>query len=181
MQMYNSPYSSCFQCAKTIYRTEGVWAFYRSYTTQLTMNIPFQAVHFMTYEFMQDMLNKSRTYDPKSHMISGAIAGATAAAATMPLDVCKTLLNTQETCARTHLSYVEGMASAFRTVYEFQGFRGYFRGLQARMIFQMPATALSWSVYEFFKYVLTQRQVEEERRTAVNNISTNIPVTESAR
>ncbi|VDM71363.1 unnamed protein product [Strongylus vulgaris] len=26
--------------------------------------------------------------------------------------------------------------------------------MQARVVFQMPATALSWSVYELFKYVL---------------------------
>ncbi|VDL80747.1 unnamed protein product [Nippostrongylus brasiliensis] len=26
--------------------------------------------------------------------------------------------------------------------------------MQARVIFQVPATALSWSVYELFKYVL---------------------------
>lgn len=35
------------------------------------MNIPFQAVHFMTYEFGQQNLNPTRSYDPASHMLSG--------------------------------------------------------------------------------------------------------------
>lgn len=149
-------------CAGTILKQEGVFAFYRSYTTQLTMNVPFQSVHFMTYELLQDFLNHERKYNPMTHVISGATAGAVAATITMPLDVCKTLLNTQERCTRTHASYINGMVSAFRTVYEFQGLPGFFKGLSARVIFQMPATAISWSVYEGFKYIITKKQAVGE-------------------
>lgn len=126
------------------------------------MNIPFQAVHFMTYEIMQNRLNPNRKYDPMSHGVSGAVAGASAAIVTMPLDVCKTLLNTQEHCARRSGSSVNGMMEAFRLVYEFQGFTGYFRGVQARILFQMPATAISWSVYEFFKFLLTEKSKKDD-------------------
>lgn len=171
MQMFDSPYKSCSNCIKVIYKEEGVMAFYRSFTTQLTMNIPFQCIHFMTYEVMQDIMNKNRGYDPSSHMISGAIAGAAAAVATMPLDVCKTLLNTQECCSRSRVSYVNGMTSAFRLVYEYQGLQGYFKGVQARVIFQMPATGISWSVYELFKYLLTQRQNMEDKYPRVNGLT----------
>ncbi|CAI8016978.1 Mitoferrin-1 [Geodia barretti] len=41
MQMYSSPYRGVFHCVSSVYQTEGLSAFYRSYTTQLTMNIPF--------------------------------------------------------------------------------------------------------------------------------------------
>ena len=163
MQIYGSPYRTCTECGLSVLRTEGPFAFYRSFTTQLSMNIPFQVIHFMTYEFMQDILNPSRAYDPLSHGVSGAVAGAAAAAATMPLDVCKTLLNTQEQCARTsNVSYVNGMAAAFRTVYEFQGVKGYFRGLTARVFYQMPSTAISWSIYEFFKMMLNSKSPEKD-------------------
>ena len=162
MQMYGSPYKTCSDCCQCVLRTEGPRAFYRSFTTQLVMNIPFQAVHFMMYEVMQNKLNPQRTYDPMSHGASGAVAGACAAAITMPLDVCKTLLNTQEHCARTATSAVEGMVEAFKLIYQYQGMSGYFRGLQARMLYQMPATAISWSVYEFFKYFLAQENKQED-------------------
>ncbi|XP_070540902.1 mitoferrin-2-like [Ptychodera flava] len=157
MQVYTSPYSGVMECVRDIYRTEGLRAFYRSYTTQLTMNIPFQSIHFVTYEFSQELLNPSREYNPRTHVISGAIAGAFAAAVTTPLDVCKTLLNTQESCviARMESQPISGMFNAFRTVYQCCGFSGYFRGVQARVIYQMPSTALSWSVYEFFKYFIS--------------------------
>lgn len=42
-------------------------------------------------------LNKERKYSPAVHMVAGAAAGAVASAVTTPLDVVKTLLNTQET------------------------------------------------------------------------------------
>ena len=162
MQVFGSGYRTCLQCSRSIMRKEGVWAFYRSYTTQLVMNVPFQSIQFVMYEVMQDFLNNDRSYSPGTHMCSGAVAGAVAAAVTMPLDVCKTLLNTQETCARTHLSYINGMASAFRTVYEFRGIHGFLRGMGARVIYQMPSTAISWSVYEFFKFVITHRNHSDD-------------------
>uniref|UniRef100_A0A3P8X578 Solute carrier family 25 member 28 n=1 Tax=Cynoglossus semilaevis TaxID=244447 RepID=A0A3P8X578_CYNSE len=155
MQMYNSPYRGVLDCVGSLLRREGPAAFYRSYTTQLTMNVPFQALHFMTYEYLQELLNPHRQYNPSSHVVSGALAGALAAAATTPLDVCKTLLNTQEAQA-IHVIQAE----AFRTVYRTGGVPAFFKGVQARIIYQMPSTAISWSVYEFFKYIITKRQHE---------------------
>lgn len=176
MQMYNSPYRSVLDCTRAVWKKEGPAAFYRSYTTQLTMNVPFQALHFMTYEYLQELLNPHRQYNPSSHMMSGALAGAIAAAATTPLDVCKTLLNTQESLALGSLSssqgpskgqgahrHISGLAHAFRTVYRLGGLQGFFKGVQARVIYQMPSTAISWSVYEFFKYGLTKYQHNKRR------------------
>ncbi|KAL3996949.1 F-box and leucine-rich repeat protein 13 [Sarotherodon galilaeus] len=177
MQMFNSPYRGVVDCVSSLLRHEGPAAFYRSYTTQLTMNVPFQALHFMTYEYLQELLNPHRQYNPSSHVVSGALAGALAAAATTPLDVCKTLLNTQEARA-IHVIQAEaatgagavasasgsrqisGLGEAFRTVYRMGGVPAFFKGVQARVIYQMPSTAISWSVYEFFKYIITKRQHE---------------------
>ncbi|XP_030622447.1 mitoferrin-1 [Chanos chanos] len=161
MQMYKSPYRGLWDCVVTVTRTEGVAAFYRSYSTQLTMNIPFQAVHFITYELMQEQLNPQRQYWPGSHIVSGAVAGAVSAAVTTPLDVCKTLLNTQENVALSSVQvsgHLSGMANALRTVYRLGGVPAFFKGVRARVIYQMPSTAIAWSVYEFFKYFLTQKQ-----------------------
>uniref|UniRef100_UPI00398EB9B5 mitoferrin-1-like n=1 Tax=Pristiophorus japonicus TaxID=55135 RepID=UPI00398EB9B5 len=162
MQMFKSPYKGVLDCIRIVRRVEGSSAFYRTYTTQLTMNVPFQAIHFITYEVMQEQLNPLRQYNPLSHVVSGALAGAVAAAATTPLDVCKTLLNTQESLAVGTLKagngHLSGMANAFRAVYRLGGLPAYFRGVQARVIYQMPSTAISWTVYEFFKYFMTQRQ-----------------------
>ncbi|KAF4528954.1 hypothetical protein B566_EDAN017422 [Ephemera danica] len=160
LQMCQSPYRNCMDCIKHVYKTEGIGAFYRSYATQLTMNIPFQSIHFMMYELMQNWTNKERHYSPAAHMVSGAVAGAVAAAATTPLDVCKTLLNTQE-------AEVTGLAQAARTVYYLRGVCGFFGGLKARVLFQMPSTAICWSTYEFFKYLLRKRDNDMSEVTTI--------------
>ncbi|KAK2918555.1 mitoferrin-2-like [Channa argus] len=185
MQMFNSPYRGVLDCVGSLMRREGPAAFYRSYTTQLTMNVPFQALHFITYEYLQELLNPHRQYNPSSHVVSGALAGALAAAVTTPLDVCKTLLNTQEaqaihviqaeapttagavraaTASAPGSRHISGLGKAFRTVYRMGGMPAFFKGVQARVIYQMPSTAISWSVYEFFKYIITKRQHERRLR-----------------
>jgi solute carrier family 25 iron transporter 28/37 len=153
MQMYKSPFKTSLSCARHILKHEGLRAFYRSYFTQLTMNLPYHSLHFVTYEYMQDLTNRQRDYNPKAHVISGAIAGALASAVTTPLDVCKTLLNTQEKLAlvAANSDRITGLLNASRVVYKCCGFRGYFNGIQARVLVAMPSTAISWSVYEFFK------------------------------
>ena len=41
-------------------------------------------------------------------------------------------------------------------VYRMTGTRGFFQGLTPRMLYQAPSTAVSWSVYEFFKYYMRE-------------------------
>ena len=135
------------------------------------MNIPFHSLHLVTYELLQDQFNYARAYDPLSHVISGAGAGAVASALTTPLDVCKTLLNTQEcclastggpTCALPRSSVgtsttkslatgeATGLISAVRVIYVQGGLPAFFKGLTPRILYQMPSTAVAWSCYEFF-------------------------------
>ena len=171
LQMYKSPYRGAFHCASSVYQLEGISAFYRSYTTQLSMNIPFQVVHFVSYEFQQDTFNPTRRYYPLSHMLSGAGAGAFAAAVTNPLDVAKTFLNTHEQSRSLHKHQrVHGMLGTLVKIYQTTGFPGYFRGVTARVVYQAPSTAICWSVYEFFKYWFG---LKEQEVAAANLASTS--------
>lgn len=156
MQMKNSPCQSAFQCAKNIYQVEGFQAFYRSYGTTLIMNVPFQCVHFITYEWCQSYLNAKRQYNPKTHVISGGIAGGLAAAITNPLDVCKTLLNTQES------EQTVGLMKAAGIVYKNKGLGGFMGGIYARVAYTVPSTAICWSTYEFFKFILKEKKKNNE-------------------
>jgi len=148
LQVHNSPYKGAMDCIRKTLAEEGVAAFYRSFTTQMLMSVPFQITHLVTYEVLKDTLNPDNGYNPSSHMIAGGGAGALAAAITNPFDVAKTLLNTQEQ------SGVRGVAPAFRAVYNGSGYGGFLKGLSARVALAAPATAVSWTVYEFFKHVL---------------------------
>lgn len=49
---------------------------------------------------------------------------------------------------------------------------GFFKGLGARVLYSMPATAICWSTYEFFKYILSTQSREDYRSTvSISSIS----------
>src|ERR1700712_3590679 len=110
MQIHNSNkmYKSMTDCAKYVYRTEGVSAFYVSYPTTLSMTVPFTALQFLAYESLSTTLNPSKVYDPFTHCSAGAVAGGFAAALTTPMDVVKTMLQTRGTATDAELRNVSG-------------------------------------------------------------------------
>lgn len=154
MQVHGSTYRSVVECARTVYANEGLIAFYVSYPTTLTMTIPFQMFQFSSYEYFRKVLNPKGQYDPKTHVIAGGLAGAIAAAATTPLDVAKTLLQTRGNSTDVHVRNCRGLLEAFRIIYEQNGLRGFIRGLRPRVLSHMPSTAICWSVYEYFKWFI---------------------------
>ncbi|KAJ3089165.1 asparaginyl-tRNA synthetase [Quaeritorhiza haematococci] len=119
------------------------------------MTIPFQSLHFVAYEYFRKTLNPSGRYDPKTHIISGGLAGAIAAAATTPLDVAKTLLQTRGNISDARIQNASGLLDASRIIYERHGWIGFTRGMVPRVLSHMPATAICWTTYEFLKHFLT--------------------------
>ena len=88
-------YGGITDCVSTVYKTEGLGAFYRSFPTTLFMNIPYGAVMVAANESFKHLLRPSGDHDVATYMTAGCGAGAVAAAATTPLDVVKTRLQTQ--------------------------------------------------------------------------------------
>ncbi|KAM3171732.1 hypothetical protein ACTXT7_016023 [Hymenolepis weldensis] len=218
MQVINDSRSTSFKCFRIVVKSTGFSTLYRAYFTQLALNVPFQCVHFVTYEFLQHKLNPDKQYNPWTHIVSGGIAGGTAAAITTPMDVCKTVLNTQYwklNTGKKHKNHfkinclnqthdivdgkltavpangrpivgnkisvtvpskavtttatvvlknspldkgeIRGLFGAAQAVLETQGFLGLFRGMKARVVAILPGTAISWSIYEYFKWMLSRR------------------------
>lgn len=150
MQIHQSQFRSVFDCARTVYRHEGLFAFYVSYPTTLTMTIPFAACQFAVYEWTKKLLNAKGDYSPVTHVVAGGMAGAVGAAVTTPLDVAKTLLQTRGTSHDPEIRSCRGMLHAFRIIWMRDGLRGFSRGLTPRVLTHMPSNALSWLSYEFF-------------------------------
>ncbi|RHZ67248.1 hypothetical protein Glove_302g24 [Diversispora epigaea] len=157
LQVHGSAYRNVLDCARTVYAKEGLIAFYVSYPTTLTMTIPFQVFQFSSYEYFRKVLNPRGDYDPKTHVIAGGLAGAIAAAATTPLDVAKTLLQTRGNSSDLRVRNCNGLSEAFKYIYERYGLTGFMRGMKPRVLSHMPSTAICWSVYEYFKWFITKR------------------------
>ncbi|RKP14021.1 mitochondrial carrier domain-containing protein [Piptocephalis cylindrospora] len=151
MQVHGSEYRSVLSCFRSIWAAEGFSAFYVSYPTTLLMTVPFQAMQFSTYEFAGKILNPSGIYDPKSHILAGAMAGSVAAALTTPLDVAKTLLQTRGTSSDPAIRGVRGVGGSVGLIWRRAGVAGFFRGWKPRVLTHMPSTAICWTVYEWAK------------------------------
>ena len=144
MQVAGSNYRTIADCARGLYRTEGLSAFYVSYPTTLCMTIPSTATQFMAYESLSKVINPSRKYDPLTHITAGGLAGAFAAGITTPLDVIKTLLQTRGLSKEAEIRSVKGLFNAAAIVKRQYGYAGFFRGLRPRIITTMPSTAICW-------------------------------------
>ncbi|KAK9477128.1 mitochondrial carrier domain-containing protein [Lipomyces japonicus] len=154
MQLAGARYRNLISCGASIYRNEGFSAFYLSYPTTLAMNIPLTALNFTTYEALSKLLNPQRKYDPLTHCIAGGLAGAVAAAATTPLDVIKTLLQTKGTSTDLQIRNSRTLADAASIIYQREGLKGFVRGLRPRIIANMPSTAICWTSYEMAKFYI---------------------------
>ncbi|KAL7620015.1 Fe(2+) transporter [Parahypoxylon ruwenzoriense] len=153
MQIQNSSkmYRSMTDCARYVYKTEGLSAFYVSYPTTLSMTVPFTALQFLAYESISTAMNPSKKYDPFTHCMAGAVAGGFAAALTTPMDVIKTMLQTRGTATDPELRSVNGFVAGCRLMYRREGIRGFFKGVRPRVVTTMPSTAICWSAYEASK------------------------------
>ena len=68
----------------------------------------------------------------------------------------------------------------FTQVFRVAGFAGFFKGIQARVLYQMPATAVCWSTYEFFKFILQQREQNLRGKPPSSPVSTPSVTTTSS-
>ncbi|KAI1338076.1 mitochondrial RNA-splicing protein MRS3 [Xylariaceae sp. FL0016] len=151
IQGSSSMYRSMTDCARYVYKTEGLSAFYVSYPTTLSMTVPFTALQFLAYESISTAMNPAKTYDPFTHCAAGAVAGGFAAALTTPMDVIKTMLQTRGTATDPELRAVNGFVAGCKLMYQKEGFRGFFKGVRPRVVTTMPSTAICWSAYEASK------------------------------
>lgn len=160
MQVHGSVHKTITQCARTVYRTEGLHAFYVSYPTTLCMTVPFTATQFVAYESLSKVMNPKKEYDPFTHCIAGGLAGAFAAGLTTPLDVIKTLLQTRGLAQDTEIRSAQGLFNAAAIIKRQFGWRGFLRGMRPRIISTMPSTAICW--YDCVLLFFLRRPVVEK-------------------
>lgn len=90
-------YRGAVDCMRTVYRQEGLIAFYRSISTTLAMNIPFGAILVTTNEALKRATKGSGLQDNLStYFLTAGAAGGIAGFCTTPMDVIKTRLQTQD-------------------------------------------------------------------------------------
>lgn len=171
---------------RDLLRAEGVRGLFRGYALTVGVFGPYSMIYFMAYErgkrgwatVLEERGGAPGAPLPLFAVVSAAAAsGAVAAAATSPLDVVKTRIQTQgdvgggggsSTAARAGAASVgtkppatatappsaaayTSAAHAVRRIVAEEGARGLCRGLTARVLWIMPGTAITMGAFEAFK------------------------------
>ncbi|KAK9813241.1 hypothetical protein WJX72_011309 [[Myrmecia] bisecta] len=153
LQVARSPYHGIADCVLRVTREEGISAFFRSYRTTLVMNVPFTALHFATYESAKKALGTEEEERLGVQLVAGGLAGGAAAGLTTPLDVVKTRLQLEGVNSATRYSS-SAVVPTLRRIWQDEGARALWRGVQPRMLFHVPAAAICWGAYESMKRLL---------------------------
>lgn len=170
-------YAGALDCTRSVMRTEGLWALFRSYPTTLLINAPYGAVLVAANEKLKSFLIPSSTTNEQTsrllpwYFASAGIAAACASILTHPLDVVKTRLQTQDcfcrlkeppvSCPRRLATVVEGprytgFSTCVKLIHAEEGFRGFYRGLIPRAALSVPGAAMCWGTYESMKAFLSR-------------------------
>jgi len=139
-------YKGPWHCVRTILRREGVGALYRSLPVTLLSNAPNLAVLAMVNESMKTAFGLDRGFsgDLPWFFLCGGVAGVVAAAATCPLDVVKTQVQTRGM----------GTLECTQSIWRNHGIQGFYNGLAPRMIAAAPSAAMCWGTYETVQSLL---------------------------
>src|SRR5437762_2717801 len=165
-------YTSTLHAARTMYREEGIRAFYSGLGPAL-LGLTHVAVQFPLYEEFKRQFIGTEGFGDSSkqgelHDFTGILAASVlskicASSATYPHEVIRTRMQTQQrvgaNCAINGSKVVgkkdqslpkyRGIIHAVKTVYREEGWRAFYAGMGTNMVRAVPASAMTLVTYEF--------------------------------
>ncbi|QPC64704.1 hypothetical protein HYE67_006935 [Fusarium culmorum] len=151
-------YPSMLAGARSILQTEGIRGFYRGLGISL-VGVSHGAVQFAVYDPMKRLYHARRREKyglERDHMTTEATIGLSslakfvAGAVTYPYQVLRSRLQNYEADKR----FGRGIRGAVVRIWTEDGLRGFYRGLIPGVVRVMPATWVTFLVYENVKYYI---------------------------
>ena len=129
-------------------QTDGIGGFYTGISAQILRDIPFYGFFFGTYDVSCRYLKKNTSLsDSTVYFMSGGFAGQVAWAASMPVDVIKSIIQTQT----KKTSLIQTVLEVFRS----RGIRGLYYGIEVAIIRAFPANAALFVGYEISRSLIS--------------------------
>ncbi|KAK0652246.1 carrier protein flx1-like protein [Cercophora newfieldiana] len=152
-------YPSMWTGAARLFRAEGIRGFYRGLGVGM-LAVSHGAVQFAVYDPARRMYlaRRRRTSDEKEagHMeneatvVLSTVAKLVAGATTYPLQVLRSRLQHYE----ADEMFGRGVGGVVRRLWREEGFRGFYRGMMPGVVRVLPATWVTFLVYENVRYYL---------------------------
>jgi len=127
-------------------REEGFLSLWRGNLIMVMHRFPYSAINFATYEYLRKHVQGEES--PVTRFFCGATSGAIASVSCYPLDLLRTRV------AVSHPSAPHGtpsLQSVVRAILAERGPLGLYRGLSVAFFVNVPALAISFSVYGSMK------------------------------
>lgn len=159
MQLHNRPHQllTVRNCIRSLYRTDGIRAFYRGLTASYAGTIE-TAIHFVIYERMKvkvAQLSGKREPHPTECMFIAAGSKMTASMLCYPHEVCRTRLRQEaKPSERVYHSFLQTLTKIGRE----EGRRGLYGGLTAHLVRVVPNTAIIFFSYEAIVRIMQRWQ-----------------------
>ncbi|XP_023696578.1 calcium-binding mitochondrial carrier protein SCaMC-2-A isoform X1 [Paramormyrops kingsleyae] len=149
-------YSGISDCAKHIFRKEGVAAFYKGYIPNMLGIIPYAGIDLAVYETLKNSWLQQYAKDSSDPgvfvlLACGTISSTCGQLASYPLALVRTRMQAQATSEGSPRMTMTGL---FRHILSTEGPSGLYRGLTPNFMKVIPAVSISYVVYEHLKATL---------------------------
>ncbi|XP_029295997.1 LOW QUALITY PROTEIN: calcium-binding mitochondrial carrier protein SCaMC-2-A [Cottoperca gobio] len=146
-------YSGIADCAKQIFRREGLGAFYKGYIPNMLGIIPYAGIDLAVYETLKNSYLEQygiNSGDPGVVVLlgCGTVSSTCGQLASYPLALVRTRMQAQ---AAMEGSQPVTMSGLLRQILQTEGPTGLYRGLGPNFLKVIPAVSISYVVYEHLK------------------------------
>ncbi|XP_050293122.1 mitochondrial folate transporter/carrier [Anthonomus grandis grandis] len=145
-------YTGMLDCLKKIYKNEGVLGYYKGLVPGI-FGVSHGAVQFMVYEEMKNQyqhyygLPISKKLGTLEYLTFSASSKLIAVLATYPYQVVRARLQNQHYC-------YDNATDCVLKISKYEGWKGFYKGLKANLIRVIPATMITFVVYENVSHFL---------------------------
>jgi solute carrier family 25 S-adenosylmethionine transporter 26 len=166
-RMQTKQFTKTSAAVSHVLRNEGILGMYRGFLSTVAREIPFTCIQFPLYEYFKRTYAtmKGRRTEPYEAAMMGSLAGAIAAAATTPLDVCKTriMLSVKNQANASSSKHYDGIISTMKRIAAEEGPRALFSGIGPRVMWISIGGSIFLGVYEKAVKTFVQLRVLDER------------------
>lgn len=144
-----------------ILEKDGILGLYAGYSATLLRNLPAGVLSYSSFEYLKAaVLSKTdqTNLNPLQSVICGALAGATSATLTTPLDVVKTRLMTQ-----IHRDTADGVSATVKQILRDEGWVGFTHGMGPRVIHSACFSALGYFAFETARLTILHQYLKQKQ------------------
>lgn len=169
---------SSYEIFKSVIQKSGIRALYVGFFAATIGHLPGSLIYITSYVYYKDKLQKidnrllpvhdDGRQSPYVSFAASILADVTAISLYCPVDVIVQRLYIRERLNKKKMSSF----NILKTIVSKEGIRGLYRGFTIELFNSLPASAVWWTTYEYFKMVISKRlsiyQMEEDN--SPNNV-----------